>query len=54
MHYQMAYYQKRLKGSGLKQSMSRKRKCHDNAVMESFFGTLKIECFYLKEHKNIS
>ena len=38
MHYQMAYYQKRLKGSGLKQSMSRKRKCHDNAVMESFFG----------------
>lgn len=52
--YQMAHYQNRLKEAGLKQSMSRKGNCHDNAVMESFFGTLKSECFYLMEHKNIS
>lgn len=52
--YQMVHYQNRLKEAGLKQSMSRKGNCHDNAVMESFFGTLKSECFYLTEHKNIS
>ncbi|ARV39397.1 hypothetical protein RJA_09365 [Klebsiella pneumoniae subsp. pneumoniae] len=34
----------------MKQSVSRKGNCHDNAVLESFFGTLKTECFYLKEH----
>ncbi len=52
--YQMAHYQNRLKGVGLKQSMSRKGNCYDNAVMESFFGTLKSECFYLEEYKSIS
>ncbi len=52
--YQMAHYQKRLEEGGLKQSMSRKGNCHDNAVMESFFGTLKSECFYLSAHRNIS
>ncbi|KIQ51745.1 integrase, partial [Citrobacter rodentium] len=52
--YQMAHYQKRQKEGGLKQSMSRKGNCHDSAVMESFFGTLKSECFYLSDHKNIS
>ncbi|GCE02707.1 IS3 family transposase [Dictyobacter aurantiacus] len=25
-------------------SMSRKSNCYDNAMMESFFGTLKAEC----------
>ena len=29
------------------QSMSRKGNCLDNAAMESFFGTLKSEFFYL-------
>ena len=29
----------------LKQSMSRKANCLDNAAMESFFGTLKCELF---------
>ncbi|WP_163020558.1 IS3 family transposase, partial [Pseudomonas viridiflava] len=28
-------------------SMSRKGNCYDNAAMESFFGTLKSEFFYL-------
>ena len=31
----------------LKQSMSRKANCLDNAAMESFFGTLKCELFYI-------
>ena len=28
---------------GVKQSMSRRGNCFDNAVIESFFGTLKAE-----------
>ncbi|WP_427238816.1 IS3 family transposase [Yersinia enterocolitica] len=51
--YQMAQYQKRLKEAGLTQSMSRKGNCLDNAVIESFFGTLKSECLYLDDYKNI-
>ena len=30
---------------GVTQSMSRKGNCYDNALMESFWGTLKTECF---------
>ncbi len=36
------------------QSMSRKGNCLDNAVMENFFGTLKSECFYLREFRSVS
>ena len=35
--------QKLLKEKGIIQSMSRKGDCWDNAVMESFFGSLKRE-----------
>ncbi|MFA2961542.1 IS3 family transposase, partial [Acinetobacter pittii] len=35
-----------LKQHGLIQSMSRKGNCLDNAVIESFFGILKSECFH--------
>jgi transposase InsO family protein len=38
-----AYY---LEENGLIQSMSRKACCWDNAVAESFFGTLKQELIY--------
>ena len=38
-----------LSGLGLRQSMSRKGQCHDNAVMENFFGRLKVEMFYGEE-----
>ncbi|MQB02453.1 MAG: IS3 family transposase, partial [Actinobacteria bacterium] len=31
---------------GLRQSLSRPRQCWDNAVAESFFGTLKMELVY--------
>ncbi|QCX24209.1 transposase [Companilactobacillus futsaii] len=30
----------------IKQSMSRKGNCHDNAPIESFFNLLKRECLY--------
>lgn len=32
--------------SGCQVSMSRRGNCYDNAVMESFFGTLKTECVH--------
>ena len=32
---------------GVRQSMSRRGNCFDNAVIESFFGTLKAEYFHL-------
>jgi putative transposase len=34
-----------LQQHGVAQSMSRKGNCYDNAVMESFWATLKTECF---------
>jgi len=51
--YQMKQYQGVLKQNGIKQSMSRKGNCLDNAVMENFFGTLKSELFYLKNYESI-
>ena len=41
--YASGEYQQRLKDHGLLCSMSRKGECHDNAVAESFFGSLKTE-----------
>ena len=35
-----------LKEKGIIQSMSRKGNCLDNAVIENFFGLLKIELIY--------
>ncbi|EHK90853.1 integrase catalytic subunit [Aggregatibacter actinomycetemcomitans RhAA1] len=35
------------------QSMSRRGNCYDNAVIESFFSTLKSECFYSRQFKDI-
>lgn len=51
--YQMAAYRKTLLENGLTQSMSRKGSCLDNAVIESFFGTVKSEFFYLNKFTNI-
>lgn len=52
--YQMAAYQRLLEGHKIKQSMSRKGNCLDNAMIESFFGTLKSELFHLKKYGNIA
>lgn len=37
---------------GVELSMSRKGNCWDNAAMESFFGTLKVECCDQQNFKN--
>ena len=36
-------YQRMLREKGIRQSMSRKGNCLDNAVIENFFGILKSE-----------
>lgn len=41
--YTSSQYQERLKKHNLSVSMSRKGDCWDNAVVESFFATLKVE-----------
>lgn len=41
--YASGSYRQLLKENGMRCSMSRKGECHDNAVAESFFGTLKTE-----------
>lgn len=51
--YQHKMYQRRLKEKGIRQSMSRKGNCLDNAVMENFFGLLKSELLYLREFKSL-
>ena len=53
--YQMKQYQYMLKQKGIRQSMSRKGNCLDNACAENFFGILKSELYYIKEkeYKNI-
>jgi putative transposase len=53
-HYQMKPYVHVLKQHGIRQSMSRKGNCLDNAVIESFFGVLKSELLYLQEFENLA
>ena len=49
----MKQYRHALKAKGVVQSMSRKGNCHDNAVMENFFGIIKSEFLYLKEFESV-
>lgn len=51
--YQMKPYQRMLKGKGIRQSMSRKGNCLDNAVMENSFGILKSELLYLQNFSSM-
>lgn len=51
--YRMPAYQRQLRERQLMQSMSRKGNCHDNAAMESFFGVLKSEFFYLNKFDSV-
>ena len=52
-HYQHKQYQRMLKSKGIRQSMSRKGNCLDNAVMENFFGLLKSELLYLQTFQSM-
>ena len=51
--YRMPAFQRQLRERELVQSMSRKGNCHDNAAMESFFGILKSEFFYLNRFNSV-
>lgn len=42
-----------LEDKGVRQSMSRKGNCLDNAVMENFFGLLKTELLYLQDFDSL-
>ncbi len=46
VQYASRAYQDVLRQHGLICSMSRRANCYDNAPMESFFKTLKVECLY--------
>lgn len=52
-HYQNKQWVKRLEKHNIKQSMSRKGNCIDNAPMENFFGILKQEMYYGEKYKTV-
>ena len=51
--YQHKQYQRMLREKDIRQSMTRKGNCLDNAVIESFFGLLKCELLYLQEFRSM-
>ena len=51
--YQHKHYQRMLKKKGIRQSMSRKGNCLDNAVIQNFFGLLKSELLYLQKFESM-
>jgi transposase InsO family protein len=52
--YQSPKYRNYLKKASFTQSMSAKGNAYDNAVVESFFRTLKCETVYLQKVKSLS
>jgi transposase InsO family protein len=46
------HYQRMLTRHGLRSSMSRKGNCYDNAPMESFYRTLKVELVYWEDYQS--
>jgi transposase InsO family protein len=51
VQYASCKFRKELKDNGFKQSMSGKGNCYDNAPVESFFHTLKVEEVYRKKYR---
>lgn len=51
--YQHKQYQRMLEDKGVRQSISRKGNCLDNAVIENFFGLLKSELLYLQDFESM-
>jgi transposase InsO family protein len=49
IQYASGDYRRALKEAGLVASMSRKGNCYDNATMESFWSTLKLELIYRRD-----
>ena len=52
--YTSKQFKAKLDRQEMLQSMSRPGRCHDNAPMESFWGTLKSEMYYLQSFSNFS
>lgn len=52
--YQHKKYRRILAEKGIRQSMSRKGNCLDNAVIENFFGLLKSEMLYLQKFDSMA
>ena len=52
--YQSPKYRNYLKNLSFMQSMSAKGNAYDDAVIESFFGTLKCEAIYLQKVKSLA
>lgn len=50
--YRSAEYQRVLKENDIQSSMSGKGNCYDNAAMESFFHSLKVEWVYHEKYRN--
>jgi len=49
--YCSAAYQRLIKENGLRCSMGRRANCYDNAAMESFFHTLKVEQLHRQRYR---
>jgi transposase InsO family protein len=54
VQYASADYRRALCAAGLIGSMSRKANCYDNAAMEAFWSTLKLELVYRREFEDAS
>jgi putative transposase len=52
VQYASADYRRALAQSSITASMSRKANCYDNAVMESFWSTLKLELVYRRQFES--
>jgi transposase InsO family protein len=52
VQYASADYRRALSSAGLIGSMSRKANCYDNAAMEAFWSTLKLELIYRREFED--
>ena len=51
VHYKSNIYKLILKKYGIKQSMSRKGNCYNNACIENLFGHLKTELIYQNSYR---
>ena len=52
VQYASADYRRALSAAGLVASMSRKANCYDNATMEAFWSTIKLELVYRHQFQN--
>ena len=54
VQYASADYRRALTAAGLVASMSRKANCYDNAAMEAFWSTFKLELVYRRQFEDAS